>query len=276
MRLSPCLLCVPLLAASFSAAAQPMPVLKGAPPAWASLAHPMRLDVRAEGSPLKPLWTKDGLFATPPAGLRGLAKAAHSGIPAWDPSSQAWYAMAEGALVRVEDGGALTVVVDGVQGVDVDFRASKGLAVSREPDDTIVLWKVGGGRKVLLSGPQYFRPRFSPDGSRVLVAESRAGGGHTWLVDLEGAATDLGQGYFATWHPDGKSLVFVRVATDGHVIESSTVHQLDLATRRERLLASTRAPALLEPAVSPDGRFVAFSAAREDAVLVAPLSGEGR
>ncbi|HEY3452882.1 MAG TPA: hypothetical protein VGK67_41455 [Myxococcales bacterium] len=282
MRLPPCLLCVPWLLAASSALAQPAPILKADPPAWATLAHPLRLDVPSQSeasAPIKPVWTKEGLLAGPPMGLRGLAKTAHSGIPTWDPASQAWYASAEGSLVRVETDGSLTVVVDGVQGVDVDFRASKGVAVSREPDDTIVLWRVGGAKRVLLSGPQFFRPRFSPDGAKILVAESRAEGGHSWLVDLDGKATDLGQSYFATWHPDGKSVVFVRVVHDGYVIQASAVYSLDLAARREKLLARTQAPALVEPAVSPDGRFVAFRAAQEDAVLVAPLAaqaGEGR
>lgn len=285
MRLLPRLLCVlPLLCSVAPALADPSPLLKGDPPGWASLSRPLRIDVRPEGAQglLRPVWTKEGLLAAPPQGLRGLAKAAQSGTPAWDPGSQAWYASAEGCVVRVEESGALSVVFDGVQGVDVDVRANQGLAVSREPDDAIVLWRVNGPKKVLLSGMQYFRPRFSPDGTRILVSESRAQGGHTWLLDLDGKAVDLGQSIDAAWLPDGKGVVFVRVVHDGHSILGSSLHLLDLATRRERTLSSAMPIAGLAPAVSPDGRFVALRAAQDDAVLVAPLPldrearGEGR
>ena len=281
MRLLLRFLCsvLPLLLAS-AANAQPSPLLEGEPPAWASLARPLRLDVRPEGAQglLAPVWTRDGLLAAPPVGLRGLARVAQSGIPVWDPDSKAWYATAEGCLVRVEADGSLSVLFDGVQGVDVDVRANKGLAVSREPDGTIVLWRLNGEKKVLLSGMQYFRPRFSPDGSRLLVSESRAEGGHTWLVALDGKATDLGQSIDATWHPDGGSVVFVRVVHDGHSILSSSLHQRDLATGRERTLSRALPTAALAPVVSPDGRFVALRAAQDDAVLVAPLprNGEAR
>jgi len=281
MRLFPRLLCAFLVLPCAPALAQPEPILTAEPPAWASLEHPLRLDVRRspEGPPVQPTWTSDGrLLAAPPMGLWGLSRTAQSGVPVWDPGSKAWYASAEGCLVRVEPEGSLTVLLEGVQGTDLDVRANEGLAVSREPDDRIVLWRVGGGPKVLLSGPQYFAPRFSPDGKKILVSESRGKGGHMLLLDLEGREEDLGPGAFATWSPDGRSLVFVDVMHDGHSILWTTVHRLDLDSRREELLVRTEDPALIGPAISPDGRLVAFRAAQEDAVFVAwlPKAGEGR
>lgn len=267
-----------LLAAQAARAAPPrIAAARVEPPAWASIEHPYRLAATFERAP-RPAWTRAGLVADVPEAPFGLAGSAKPGMPAYDASADAWFATSEGCLVRLEPDGSLPVVVDGPQGIDLDVRAAKGVAVTREPDDTIVLWRFGGGRTVLLSGPQYFRPRFSPDGTRVLVAESRASGGHSWVVDLDGKAVDLGQSIGATWHPDGKRVVFVRTVHDGYVVLSSTVHVLELATRRERLLGRTQAPPLLEPAVSPDGRLVAFRSATDDAVLVAPLldAPEGR
>jgi len=97
-------------------------------------------------------------------------------------------------------------------------------------------------------------------------------------VTLDGKATDLGQGIGPTWHPDGKRVLFVRTTHDGHTVQASTVHLMDVATRKERLLAKTQAPPLLDPAISLDGRQVAFLAPSGDLLLVAPLRdlGEGK
>ncbi len=266
---------VALLFASAPAFAQPVsPAFKGDLPGWASLATPMKIDARGLTRPT-PLWCREGLLTELPA-FPVFEKVEQHGMPVFDPETSAWFVPAEGTLARV-DGDRLTVVLEGLQGVDVDVRAARGLAVSREPDDTIVLWQLATGeRRVLLTGWQYFRPRFSPDGQSVLVAESRATGGHFWLVTLDGRATDLGQGIGPAWHPDGRRLVFVRTTHDGHTVHASTVHVMDVATRRERLLARTSAPPLLAPAVSLDGRHVAFGAAGGDLVLVAPFADVAR
>lgn len=218
---------------------------------------PYRLQVN-EKSKVKPIWTKTGVQAVPPA----LPKGEGYGIPVYDPESQAWYATLQGSLVLLGTDGSRKVILEDVRAIDLDVRAKRSLAVSREPDDTIVLHKWNDGthqRKVLLSGPQFFNPRFSPDGSKVLVAESRAGGGHIWLAADGAVPVDLGQGYGASWHPDGEQIIFTRIAHDGRTIASSDVFLLDSKTRQERKLAHSEAPAALEPVISPDGKWIAFS-----------------
>ncbi len=59
----------------------------------------------------------------------------------------------------------------------------------------------------------YWRPRLSPDGSRLAVEVSEDGFQQMWLVDLNGeAASPLTSGRvthdFAAWSPDGQSLIF--------------------------------------------------------------------
>ena len=99
-----------------------------------------------------------------------------------------------------------------------------------------------------------------------------------WLVDTSsGEAADLGQGYDATWHPDGKRIVFVRLRHDGSEVTASTLFALDLATRSELVLMHGEgAQSPLAPAVSPDGKLLAWATARGGEVLVAPLQGGGR
>lgn len=206
---------------------------------------------------VKPVWTQSGVQAAPPE----LPRSEGYGIPVYDRESSAWYATVQGCLVRLEANGSRTVVLDDMQARDVDVRAKRGLAVSREPNDTIVLHQWKGRehqRKVLLSGPQFFKPRFSPDGSKVLLSESRAEGGHIWLVTHDGAAVDLGQGNDPSWHPDGEQVVFTRIAHDGLYIRASEVFLLGSNTRKELRLAHTEAPAAVEPTISPDGKWIAY------------------
>ncbi|MBI5533478.1 MAG: PD40 domain-containing protein [Deltaproteobacteria bacterium] len=272
-----------VLAAGFAAADQPASpnapirletrLAAGPTP---TLASPLRI-----GQPLRfPLWTDQGLWRSIPSTLAGLERIQKPGTPAWDPTTRAWYASAQGTLVRVEGDGRLTVVADNVQGGDVDVRAALKRAVSREPNDTIVLhdWSSSPStRKVLLAGGGFFGPRFSPDGSAILVKESRAGGGHMWMVSPDGTAVDLGQGYDPTWHPDGRQVVFDRVTHDGLTVSTADLWVVDTQTRVERLIAGTSGVAEVQPTVSPDGRWVAFADGRTGQGYVAELNlAQGR
>lgn len=234
-----------------------------------SLARPVRLASINQQAP-NPCWVGQELLVGFGKTLFGLSRVEKAGYPVFDPSSDALYASANGALVRLAPDGALQVVADGVQGVDVDVRAAKGMAVSREPDDKIVLHRFGGSKTVLLQGPQYFAPRFSPDGNRVLVSESRAGGGHFWVVTLDGKATDVTQGYGPSWHPDGRHVVFSRIENDKYRITAADLWLVNVDTRSEWRVQQTPA-AEIEPAISADGSMIAFVDALTGALYAAPF-----
>jgi hypothetical protein len=229
-----------------------------------SVDRPLVLRAPNPDQRVRPIWTSKGLMLAQSEKLWGLGAVERPGTPTFDPQSQAWYATAQGCLVRLEPDGRMPVILEDMDAIDVDVRARRGIAVAREADDTIVLHRWAGKehrRQVVLRGPQFFNPRFSPDGRKVLVAESRAGGGHIWLVGLDGKAQDLGQGYGATWHPDGKRVLFTRVANDGHTVTASEVRMMSLADRREWLVAATSgADSALDPVLSPDGAYLAYAA----------------
>lgn len=220
-----------------------------------------------------PLWIDEGLWSARPRQLAALAGVEKPGIPTYDPSSKAWYASANGTLVRLEADGRLVVVADDVQGLDVDVRASAGLAVSREPNDTIVLhrWDSSGtSKQVLLTGPEFFYPRFSPDGAHVLVSESRAEGGRVRVLGLDGAVENTVNGYFPAWHPDGQTLVYAQVQDDGERLISSDLYLFDLGTGHETLVAMT--PRIeVEPCFSPSGEHLAFVDSRTGEVFIAAI-----
>ena len=243
--------------------------------AHSTLSSPQRLATAAP-KPADPLWARGELWSGPRTGMGALARTERTGPARFDPSAGSWFAMANGTIARVDPSGGLVVVVHGVQGTDIDVRQAAHLAVSREPDDTIVLHRFSHrpDRRVLLGGAAFFEPRLSPDGAQVLVAQSRATGGHMWLLPVDGSAPprDLGQGYGATWHPDGDRVIFCRVQHDGRRIQASDLWQMkvdgpSVAVR----LAATPGIAEVEPAVSADGAWVAYVDAKTGDVLVAAM-----
>jgi hypothetical protein len=252
------------------------------PPAWffrlalsdqrpPTLRAPHRLATKGlKGA--NPTWTEEGLWAKRPRALWGLAKAEQAGMPTYDVATRSWYASAMGALVRVAPDGSLPVVVQDVQGSDVDVRPEKQVAVSREPKDVIVLHRWGGPapeRKVLFTGPQYFSPRLSPDGAAVLVTQSVGKGSRTWVVPVDGEARDLGEGTWGAWMPDSQRVLLAVVEGDGHQLTASTLFMVDVATGVRTKLARTTAPLVTVPAVSPDGKWMAFVDGRKGTVMVA-------
>jgi len=246
-----------------------------------TLSSPRLLGTCARGSP-GPVWTAAGqLVRDTPRTPGALSHTEKPGLPVFDPSSNAWYASANGTLVRIDES-SLPVIADGIQGVDVDVRWSAGWAVSREPNHAIVLYPLDEqtrSAKVLMRGAAYFRPRFSPLGDRILVAESRAGGGHLWVVSLDGTARDVVEGSGGSWHPDGKRIVFTRLEHDEHTITASELFIAEVETGEVRKVGAPSVPAV-DPVISPDGKHIAFIDDRTRELYLArfddPFAKEGQ
>lgn len=253
------LACTVVVCLAHPAGAQVIPTPTGSP----TLEAPLRLRA-GNGQLERPVWTDEGLLPALDRSFRGLAAVEQPGLPAYDPTSRAFHASANGGLVRLEPDGRLPVLVaSGVQGIDVDVRAARQLAVSREPDHRILLTRWRGRQVVeqrtLLRGARFFRPRLAPDGTSLLVSESRPRGAHLWRIVLDGGAPmDLGRADDAAWHPDGQRAIVARVSHDGHRVTAADLWELELASGRRRQLTRTPGRAEVEPAISPDGRWVAF------------------
>lgn len=220
-----------------------------------------------------PFFDDQDLHARPSIPPGPLENVERPGPAVWDRESRAWFASANGKLVRIE-GTSLVVVADGIQGRDLDVRFARCAAVSREPDDRIVLhiWDgEGTTHTMLVEGEGYFGPRFSPDGESILLSESRAAGGRMIVVSSAGEKRDLGQGYGPVWHPDGKHVVFSRIEHDGHRVTAADLYVLNLATGTEYLLPGLDGAAEVEPAVSADGQSLAFVDALTGEVHLGPF-----
>ncbi|MFH1532658.1 MAG: hypothetical protein ABIK09_18180 [Pseudomonadota bacterium] len=215
----------------------------------------------SQAGPPDPFWAEARLWSSAPeAATPGPGERA--GPMRWDPSVNGWLQSLDGMLVRVHADGRKSRVLDDVQGVDVDARLAQQVAVSREPDHRIVLHRWDGdevSRRVLAEGPAFFAPRISPDGRLVLISESRREGGHVWVAPVGGGDTrDLGQGYGPAWAPDSRSILVARLRHDGEQIVESGLWIIDAASGEATLFLDDAAVIELEPAVSPDGLWLAF------------------
>lgn len=128
-----------------------------------------------------------------------------------------------------------------------------------------VLWKAdrdGGNPVQLTDKPWYPKlPRWSPDGSEILLFDSDQNGvSHAYVIPsiggkpaslLPNVEGSLGN---PNWSPDGKKAVFDAIETVGGTI-SRNLGILDLATRKVSTIPGSQGST--SPRWSPDGRFVA-------------------
>ncbi len=153
----------------------------------------------------------------------------------------------------------------------------------------IYLEQVGGGTAInLTQNPaDDVQPAISPDGRQVAFVSTRESrlaltyrtaraplmGGDIWILPALGglARRIVEEGNFPEWSPDGRTIYFVRniwfraeirrvAATGG---ESSVVPV--------ELPDGIRPPSLLDPKVSPDGRWLLFSSS--DTIFLLPIDG---
>lgn len=121
------------------------------------------------------------------------------------------------------------------------------------------------GKKVLLDplkGGSYVWPSLSPDGSTMVAYEMEAG---TFICDLDGKVlARLGRRDAPTWTRDGKWIVFMRDADDGHDITSSDIWCISTDGRILAPLTETVSTIELYPDCSPT----------ENRIVCATLHGE--
>jgi Tol biopolymer transport system component len=146
------------------------------------------------------------------------------------------------------------------------------IAFMSKRDGTPRIWVkqlATGGEAALTVGPDDY-PRFSPDGSAILYQHREGNTFAIYRASVVGGEPRkvLGDASHADWSPDGKSIAFLRWATDGGITASIVgVAAADGAGQRE--IARVSNHQLVQPRWSPDGSTLA---AAELGIAGAPRS----
>jgi len=112
-----------------------------------------------------------------------------------------------------------------------------------------------------LSGSIIFNPVLSPQGDKIAFQASTKNGIFICDADCQADASSLryfSQGDFPAWTSDGKYLVAHLEGNDGHSITKSELISIDVATGAKDILFSSDKYIALSPAISPDGKKLAF------------------
>jgi Tol biopolymer transport system component/imidazolonepropionase-like amidohydrolase len=162
----------------------------------------------------------------------------------------------------------------------VSFTTEEGtwLHLDVHPDGTQLVFSIlgdlyllpiaGGEAKRITSGPAYdVQPRFSPDGQWIAFASDRGGLENLWIADREGKnarpiSAEKGSPVNGpAWSPDGQYLVGRKRLTD-----TSSLGTVELWMWHVKggdgiqLTKKDEQPDAADPAFSPDGRFLYYSA----------------
>lgn len=179
----------------------------------------------------------------------------------------------DGSLLLVEGLADLTLDLvwvhrDGTVGeVAYAELAASPLGMSLSPDDSTVAMNLGGatspaiwlvdergGRLRATAEDQAVRdPAWTPDGTAIAYTLEAESGPEIWLreVDASGEARKLADGDNAAFSPDGRTLLYAN--PDG-----TRLMAVELTTGAEPRVLVTSSTRVTNPAVSPDGRWLAY------------------
>ena len=122
-----------------------------------------------------------------------------------------------------------------------------------------------------ISGYTVFNPVLSPNGEHIVFQVSQGKG--LYICDADGSnLRKLSEtGERATWMPDGKYVVVMLASDDGHIITNGELVVIDVATGSQTVLLSSADYITLSPAVSPDGKQLAFTEYATGAIYVVDI-----
>ena len=117
-----------------------------------------------------------------------------------------------------------------------------------------------------LSEFMIFNPALSPTGDKIVFQASNG----MFVCNADGSELrSLGEhAGRASWTPDGKFVVVMVEGNDGHRITKGELVSINVADGARSVLLSSGKYIALRPAVSPDGKQVAFECLNDDAIYV--------
>lgn len=118
-----------------------------------------------------------------------------------------------------------------------------------------------------LSGSLIFNPALSPKGDKIVFQASNGKG--LYICNTDGSdLRSLGKGERATWTPDGKYIVVMITADNGEVITKGELISIDVVSGARNTLLSSDKYIALSPAISPDGKKLAFEEYASGAIYI--------
>lgn len=244
--------------------------------------------VPVQPQPSPPDASADNTARRQPDPSPSLRKASATGLPSFSPAfssagSAVFYHRDEGAgtaLLKAEtdastgDVRVIRLLQDGARNYHVK-PSPDGSRIAfdsdRDGERGVYLANADGSEIRRVSGPGFAAvPSWSPDGTRLAFVRGEAATAgrvwNLWVLDLASNASvrltsyRYGQPWGASWFPDGRRLAYSH---------EDRLTVLDLATGARRLYQSPRAGRVVRtPAVSPDGRHIAFQVLHDGAWLL--------
>ena len=119
------------------------------------------------------------------------------------------------------------------------------------------------------AGKMVINPAENADGSKIAFQVPGEG---MWVINADGSGLrSLGKGSHPAWLPDGETVVYTLVSDNGVDFTASTLYAIDTKTNRTVTLTAQSGVIPMSPAVSPDGKKVAFENAADHAIYVVNL-----
>ncbi len=151
--------------------------------------------------------------------------------------------------------------------MSVDIRPDGKTLVLDVLGDLYTLPVTGGRATPITHGPSYdYGPRWSPDGKRVLFTSDRGGCENVWVVNADGTGLRpvtsekkvMNQG---AWAPDGEWIVCKKRLTDRSSLGTAELWLVNVrGGSGVQITEKAELPEAGEPAFSPDGRYIYYSA----------------
>jgi len=131
-----------------------------------------------------------------------------------------------------------------------------------EDDEGIkVMDRTGQNRKTIIKhGPNDFAvdAKPSPDGQKVMYFNNVGPIGHLYIYDMDAEKiTDLGQGYFGQWLPDGR-IIYCITTNDEYVYTGSEIYIINADGTGKMKITDTPDQIEIQLSVSPDGKSIVY------------------
>jgi len=154
-----------------------------------------------------------------------------------------------------------------------DVRTSAKTNATPDAYSTMMNDPVGAAKQIASLRPygakMVLNPALSPDGKKVAFQLPGKG---VFTCNADGSdVQSLCDGSHPAWLPDNRTVVVSRVSDDGSRFTASDLYAIDTENGNEVLLTGNTDCIPLTPAVSPDGKRVAFENAQDASIYVIDL-----